>query len=200
MAPDVPFEVTASEQTARAARESKHLQKTLGRLDIIFLIVAAVVSIEVLGQVSSFGSQTFTWALVLAAFFLVPYGLIFAEIGSTFTDEGGVYVWVRRAFGRPMAAIASLLTWVTQPVWVGGSCTFIASEVWSQYVASFEHGSLTDYVFKVVFVWLTVLAAVISLKHGKWIPNDTSGTRPLVVANRSGKDCIVESDASASSF
>jgi glutamate:GABA antiporter len=166
-----PFEVSADQQTVLAASETKHLQKSLGRLDIIFLIVAAVVSIEVLGQVSSFGGQTFTWALVLALFFLVPYGLIFAEIGSTFTDEGGVYVWVRKAFGRPVAAIAALLTWVTQPVWVGGSCAFIAAEVWGQYVVPFEHGSLTDYVFKTVFIWMTVLAAVISLRHGKWIPN-----------------------------
>src|SRR6195952_4439504 len=100
MAADKRIEVSAGEQTARAASETQHLQKTLGRLDIIFLIVAAVVSIEVLGQVSSFGGQTFTWALVLAFFFLVPYGLLFVEIGSTFTEEGGVYVWVRRAFGE----------------------------------------------------------------------------------------------------
>ncbi len=52
---DKQFEISAGEQTARAASESQHLQKTLGRLDIVFLIVAAVVSIEVLGQVSSFG-------------------------------------------------------------------------------------------------------------------------------------------------
>ena len=157
--------------TAQADREVKHLKKTLGRLDIVFLIVAAVVSIETLGQVSGFGAETFTWALVLAIFFLVPYGLIFAETGGAFTGEGGVYVWCRKAFGRPIAAIASLLTWVTQPVWVGGSMAFIASETWSTYVTPFEHGSLTDYAFKLVFIWLTVLAAIISLRHGKWIPN-----------------------------
>ena len=69
-------------ETAQADREVKHLKKTLGRLDIVFLIVAAVVSIETLGQVSGFGAETFTWALVLAVFFLVPYGLIFAETGA----------------------------------------------------------------------------------------------------------------------
>jgi amino acid transporter len=157
--------------TAQADREVKHLKKTLGRLDIVFLIVAAVVSIETLGQVSGFGAETFTWALVLAVLFLVPYGLVFAETGGAFTGEGGVYVWCRKAFGRPVAAIASLLTWVTQPVWVGGSMAFIASETWSTYVTPFEHGSVTDYAFKLVFIWLTVLAAIISLRHGKWIPN-----------------------------
>ena len=158
-------------ETAQADRETKHLKKTLGRFDIVFLIVAAVVSIETLGQVSGFGPETFTWALVLAVFFLLPYGLIFAETGGAFTGEGGVYVWCRKAFGRPVAAIAALLTWVTQPVWVGGSMAFIASETWSSYVTPFEAGSLTDYAFKLVFIWLTVLAAIVSLRHGKWIPN-----------------------------
>jgi hypothetical protein len=37
-------------ETAQADREVKHLKKTLGRLDIVFLIVAAVVSIETLGR------------------------------------------------------------------------------------------------------------------------------------------------------
>jgi glutamate:GABA antiporter len=163
--------IPVDRETAQADRETKHLKKTLGRLDIIFLIVAAVVSVEVLGQVSGFGAETFTWALVLAVFFLVPYGLIFAETGAAFTGEGGVYIWARKAFGRPVAAIASLLTWVTQPVWVGGSMAFIASEAWSSYVTPFEHGSVADYAFKLVFIWLTVLAAIISLRHGKWIPN-----------------------------
>lgn len=163
--------VSDDRETAQADREVKHLKKTLGRLDIVFLIVAAVVSIEALGQVSGFGAETFTWTLVLAVLFLVPYGLIFAETGAAFTGEGGVYVWCRKAFGRPVAAIASLLTWVTQPVWVGGSMAFIASEAWSTYVTHFEHGSFTDYAFKLVFIWLTVLAAIISLQHGKWILN-----------------------------
>ncbi len=73
--------------TALADEQTRHLKKSLGRFDIVFLIVAAVVSVEVLGQVSTFGAETFTWALVLAVFFLLPYGLIFAEIGSTFTGE-----------------------------------------------------------------------------------------------------------------
>ncbi|MGB8407850.1 MAG: APC family permease [Mycobacterium sp.] len=166
-----PTARVGDQETAQADREVKNLKKTLGRLDIIFLIVAAVVSIETLGQVSGFGAETFTWALVLAVFFLLPYGLIFAETGGAFTGEGGVYVWCRKAFGRPLAAIASLLTWVTQPVWVGGSMAFIASETWNGYITKIEPGSVTDYAFKLVFIWLTVLAAIISLRRGKWIPN-----------------------------
>ncbi|MFJ3958142.1 APC family permease [Arthrobacter sp. NPDC090010] len=157
--------------TRLAEEQSKHLQKSLGRFDILLLVVAAVISVEVLGQVSGFGGETFTWTLILAVTFLVPYGLIFAETGGTFTEEGGVYVWTKMAFGRATAAIASLFTWVTQPVWVGGAMSFVAVETWSSYVGHVEAGSIGDYLFKIVFIWITVTSAVISLKHGKWLPS-----------------------------
>ncbi|WP_345150324.1 APC family permease [Arthrobacter ginkgonis] len=154
-----------------AQEQSQHLQKSLGRFDVLLLVVAAVVSIEVLGQVSGFGGETFTWTLILAVTFMIPYGLIFAETGGAFTEEGGVYVWTRMAFGRLVAAIAALFTWVTQPVWVGGAMAFVAVETWSEYVSPVEHGGVGDYLFKLAFIWITVTSAVISLKHGKWLPS-----------------------------
>ncbi|MDP5226420.1 MULTISPECIES: APC family permease [Arthrobacter] len=157
--------------TRLAEEQSKHLQKSLGRFDILLLVVAAVISVEVLGQVSGFGGETFTWTLILAVTFLVPYGLIFAETGGTFTEEGGVYVWTKMAYGRAVAAVASLFTWVTQPVWVGGAMSFVAVETWNKYVTPVEAGSPVDYAFKTVFIWITVTSAVISLKHGKWLPS-----------------------------
>lgn len=161
----------STQQTALAKEQTKHLQKSLNRIDIMLLVVAAVVSIEVLGQVAGFGGETFTWTVVLAITFMVPYGLIFAETGGAFTEEGGVYSWTRMAFGRVTAAIASLFTWVTQPVWVGGAMAFVAVETWSAYVSPIEEGSIGDYVFKLAFIWITVGSAVISLKHGKWLPS-----------------------------
>ncbi|MGL3805551.1 APC family permease [Paeniglutamicibacter sp. R2-26] len=157
--------------TRLAQEQTKHLQKSLGRMDILLLVVAAVVSIEVLGQVSGFGGETFTWTLILAVTFMIPYGLIFAETGGTFIEEGGVYVWTKMAFGRVVAAIAALFTWVTQPVWVGGAMAFVAVETWSEYVGHIEAGGVADYLFKLGFIWITVTSAIISLKHGKWLPS-----------------------------
>lgn len=156
--------------TLLASQETRHLKKTLGRFDIVFLVVSAVLSIETLAQTATFGAETFTWTLVLAVFFLVPYALVFAETGSTFIGEGGAYLWVRRAFGRPVAAIASILSWITQPVWVGGTMAFLAAETWNHFISPLETGSALDYVFKIVFIWITVTAAILSLAKAKWLP------------------------------
>ena len=168
---DQPLSSTTLAQTSLAQEQSKHLQKSLGRFDILLLVVAAVISVEVLGQVSGFGGETFTWTLILAITFMVPYGLIFAETGGAFTEEGGVYVWTKMAYGRVVAAITSLFTWVTQPVWVGGAMSFVAVETWSEYVGHVEAGGVGDYLFKLAFIWITVSSAIISLKHGKWLPS-----------------------------
>ena len=39
----------------------------------------------------------------------IPYALLTAELGSTFTEEGGSYICVKLAFGRFTAAIQSVL-------------------------------------------------------------------------------------------
>ena len=156
--------------TALAQEQESKLHKSLGRFDIVFLLIAAIVGLETLGAVSSYGAEAFTWTLVLAIFFLIPYGLIFAETGAAFTEEGGAYTWVRDAYGRKAGAIASLLSWVTQPIWVGGSIVFLATEAWNTNLGEITAGSFLDYVFKLTFVWVTVLAAIVSLRYGKWLP------------------------------
>lgn len=156
--------------TRMAQRQTGRLQRTLGRFDIVFLIFSAVVGLEMLGSVSAEGPQTFTWLIFLIIVFVVPYALIFAETGSAFTGEGGVYLWVRTAFGRPVAAIASAFTWITQPVWVGGSMAFLNAEAARTHLVHFESGSAPDYIFKLCFIWITVLAAILSLAKAKWIP------------------------------
>lgn len=157
--------------TRYAEEQSQLLRKTLGRVDVVLMMVSAVVGLEMLGSVSGQGAQTLTWLVVLIVVFLVPYALIFAETGSAFVGEGGVYLWVRDAFGRAVAAVASAFTWITQPVWVGGSMSLLTAEAFREHVVHFASGSVGDYLFKLGFIWFTVLGAVLSLKRAKWIPS-----------------------------
>lgn len=176
--------------TVLAAEQQHRLQRTLRRFDLVFLLIAAVVSIEVLGQISSFGGETVTWIIVLAVTFLLPYALVFAEIGSTYTDEGGPYVWVKVAFGRKVAAISTLLYWVTTPVWIGGSMSFLAYETWTSFVHPLPLGGFGDYLFKFVFIWISVLSAVVSLRRGKWFPTVGAIAKVALLIIFVGTTCI----------
>ena len=158
------------------------LQRSLGRVDIILLTVAATISIDTIGQIaSSGGAQAFTWTAVIVLTFMIPYGLIMAELGSSFPQEGGPYVWVRLAFGRFWASLSTMFYWVTNPVWLGGSLTFLAAATWSAFIVHMPGGSAGDYVFKLAFIWLAILSAITSLRYGKWLLNVGAVLKVLLV-------------------
>ena len=102
---------------------------------------------------------------------MLPYGLLMCEVGSAFTQEGGPYEWVKLAFGRFQGGLAAVLYWITNPLWVGGSLAFIATQAWDANITGIGSGSFGDYLFKFLFIWLSIGVAIVSLKRGKWIPN-----------------------------
>src|SRR2546425_11962837 len=110
--------------TSATLEEKKKLRKEFEIFDMIFITIAAVIGIDTLGAVSSSGAQILTWLLISAVTFLLPYGLLIAELGTTFPQEGGIYEWCKMAGGRYFAALASFLYWISNPLWVGGAMFF----------------------------------------------------------------------------
>jgi glutamate:GABA antiporter len=171
----------AEQTTTLALSEKRKLIKSLGRFDMWFFTVCAFVGLDTLGTVAGNGAEGFLWLIVLAVIFVAPYMLLTAEVGSAFTQEGGPYEWVKLAFGRPHGAICAILYWITNPLWVGGSLAFIAHDAWSANVSSVGTASFGDYFFKLVFIWISIGVAIISLRYGKWIPNAGAILRAIVL-------------------
>lgn len=173
----VPNELVDVTTTA-AIEEKKKLQRHFGRLDIFFFLVCTLVGLETIGSVASNGAEGFTWLIFLGLAFFIPYALLTAELGSTFTEEGGSYVWTRLAFGRKVAAVNAVIYWISNPIWVGGSLAIVALAAVKTFFTNEEAlpgpvlgvASLGDWVFLLGFIWFTVVAAILSFQVGKWIP------------------------------
>jgi amino acid transporter len=170
------------EHTTRLALEEKSkLVKSLRRFDMVFFTVCAFVGLDTLGLVAQDGPQGFLWLIITALLFVAPYMLLMAEVGSAFTMEGGPYEWSKLAFGRFQGGIAAILYWVTNPLWVGGSLAFITKDAWSSNVFGIGNGTAGDYLYKLVFIWVSIGVAIVSLRHGKWIPNAGAILRGVVL-------------------
>src|SRR6202007_2596191 len=123
--------VEVERTTTLALAEKRKLIKSLRRFDMVFFTICAFVGLDTLGTVANKGPEGFFWLVVLALVFVAPYMLLMAEVGSAFTMEGGPYEWTKLAFGRLHGGIAAILSWVTNPLWVGGSLAFLATTAWS---------------------------------------------------------------------
>ena len=171
------------EQTTTMALEEKaKLVKSLRRMDMILFSVCALVGVDTLGTVAGYGAEAFTWLLVLAVLFLFPYALLMAELGSTFRQEGGPYEWMKMSFGRLTAGIGAVLYWVTNPLWVGGSLAFVATAAWGTLLHPIGTQTFGDYLFKLLFIWISITVAIMALRQGKWIPNLGAIARFILVA------------------
>jgi amino acid transporter len=165
--------------TVDALQEKKKLRKHFARFDILFFLICTLVGVDTLGAVASNGPQAFTWLIFLAILFFVPYALLTAELGAAFPEEGGPYIWTRLAFGRGVAAVNSLIYWISNPIWVGGTLGITALATIETF---FNQGNslpgpkilggatLPDIVFVLAFIWFTVVAAIVSFSVGKWVP------------------------------
>jgi amino acid transporter len=127
---NVPAGAVAEETTTLALAEKGKLVKSLRQVDMFFFTLCAFVGLDTLGVVASNGAQGFTWLIVLAVLFVLPYALLMAEIGGAFTQEGGPYEWVKMAFGRFHGGLTAVLYWIRNPRGVGGSLVVLATGAW----------------------------------------------------------------------
>jgi amino acid transporter len=167
-------------ETTRATQVEKgKLQRHFRRFDVFFYLICTVVTIDTIGAVASNGAQGFTWLLFLALFFFLPYALIVAELGSAFPEEGGQYVWTRLAFGRFVSCVNSVIYWVSNPIWVGGSLTIVALATIGEFFTPLT--GISKYLFALAFIWFTIGTAIISLRYGKWVPTVGAWARGAVL-------------------
>jgi len=90
------------------------------------LITASIDSIRNLPATALFGSALIFFFVFASIVFLIPAALVSAELSTTWTKEGGIYHWVRKAFGEKVAFMAIWLQWVNTMVWYPTILSFIA--------------------------------------------------------------------------
>jgi amino acid transporter len=152
-------------------KERKNFRKDFGRKEVLFFSLCSVIGLDTIALVAAAGPQAISWMAVLAIVFLIPAAMVFAELSSTFTFQGGPYMWVRLAFGRFAGSIVSVISWIKSPIWLGGVLTIVviaAAETF--FMAGDQMSEFSFYRFALAFIWISVLANNYSFRVGKWVP------------------------------
>lgn len=85
--------------------------------DVILSVICVVFVAEATAPVAVLGNSQFFWRLFMIAAFLVPYGLISSELGTTYRGNGGLYDWIRIASpGTRWGARAAWWYWLNFPL------------------------------------------------------------------------------------
>ena len=134
-------------------------------LALILLITGAIDSIRNLPATALFGSSLIFFFIFSAIVFLIPVALVSAELSSTWSEEeGGVYSWVRHAFGENMAFFTIWLQWINTMVWYPTILSFIAGIL--AYLINPELAQNKFYLMGVILVifWSLTLVGLSGLR------------------------------------
>ncbi len=145
------------------------LERVLGRADLVLFTVCAILTIDTLASSAAMGAAWFSWWVITMTVFFIPYGLITAELGSAWPGEGGVYVWVREAFGPRWGSMVAWLYWINNAYWIPSVYLIFAGtfeEIFLKTRSTWQEASIA-----IVLTWLTVGLGIVRLEVSKWVPN-----------------------------
>lgn len=95
---------------------------------VALMTAAAVVSLRGLPMMAKEGLTMWFYIGFATLFFLIPGALVSAELGGMFNrDKGGVYTWVKEAFGPKWGFAAVWLQWIQNVVWYPVVLGFVAA-------------------------------------------------------------------------
>ncbi|MDF1758495.1 MAG: APC family permease [Legionellaceae bacterium] len=132
---------------------------------LVLLITGAIDSVRNLPATALFGSSLIFFFVFSAIIFLIPVALVSAELSSTWSkEEGGIYSWVKNAYGANMAFFTIWLQWINTMAWYPTILSFIAGTL--AYLINPELAQNKLYLISVILIvfWSLTLLGLSGLK------------------------------------
>lgn len=145
-------------------------QKKKFRLfDAILATVCITLVAESVMPTAAIGNSQYFWWIFLIIGFCVPYGMISAELGTAYPSEGGMYDWVKRAFGPKWAARVAWNYWINFPLWIASLAVALTDVVAG--IFDIELSLFWLLVLQLGYTWLVSFLGTQRIGESKWIVN-----------------------------
>ncbi len=149
-------------------------KRVLGFRDLVMFYVVATLSLRWIAVAASAGpSSIVIWLLGLATIF-IPLALCVMELSSRYPQEGGMYVWSKRAFGDFAGFLTGWIYWTSNLPYFPAVLYFAASN--SLYIGGSKwQAAQASPAFFVAFsmfgIALALVLNIVGLDVGKWLSN-----------------------------
>ena len=144
-------------------------RKTLTVFSLIMINVIAVDSLRALPINALYGFSLVFFYILGGIFFLIPTALVAAELATGWPETGGIYVWLREAFGKRMGFIIIWLQWLYNIVWYPTIMSFLAATL--AYIFAPELANNKAYMVTMVLLlfWGATLANWYGMRVSSWV-------------------------------
>jgi len=153
------------------------MNKTKPALSVLALTMINVIAIDSLRSIpmsASYGFSLLFYYIICALLFFIPSALVSAELTTGWPQNGGIYVWVREAFGKPAAFTVIFIQWIYNICWYPTILSLLAATL--AYVINPGLASNTWYMLAIVFVtyWLITLVTLCGMHISSMLSTTTA--------------------------
>jgi amino acid transporter len=103
------------------------MKKSLSVVSLVMINVIAIDSLRTLPMGAEYGFSLVFYYLAAAITFFMPVALVSAELATGWPETGGIYGWVREAFGKKIGFMTIWLQWFYNICWYPTIMSFIAA-------------------------------------------------------------------------
>jgi amino acid transporter len=154
------------------SRTDQTFIRALGLWDIVAMNIVAVVGLRWIARSARLGAPSVSLWILACVVFFIPLALALIELSSRHPEQGGIYAWVRRAFGPFHGFVAGWCLWVNNLFYFPSLLLFAAANfalVIQPAEANLVDNRFYSIAFVLAFLWLCTALNVIGLQAGKWL-------------------------------
>ncbi len=138
-------------------------------LDAILGTVCLTLVCESVMPTAAIGNTQYAWWILLLIGFCLPYGMITAELGTTYPSEGGMYDWVKRAFGPKWAGRVAWNYWINFPLWIASLAVAVTDIICGMF--NVELNIWLILLIQLAYIWLVTFLSTKRIGESKGVVN-----------------------------
>ena len=133
-------------------------KKKFNFMSVLLSVICVVFVAEAAAPVAAIGNSQFFWWIFMIVLFLIPYGLISSELGTTYQGEGGLYDWINKAYpGTRWGARASWWYWLNFPLWMASLAVVVPELL--DFAFGIQIGTVPSLLIQLAFIWIVTIIA-----------------------------------------
>jgi putative glutamate/gamma-aminobutyrate antiporter len=143
----------------------------MGVVALSLLNVAAIVSLKNLPTQAEYGLSIVFYLACSSLFFFIPSALVSAELATGWPKRGGVYLWVREAFGPRWGFVAIFMQWVENLPWFPAVFAFASSAIAYIIAPAWASNRYFTFAVIVIAIWICTFANFRGMKWSAFLSN-----------------------------
>ena len=147
------------------------LRRELRLWHLVLFNISAVAGIRWLAAAAHAGPGSLTLWLLAVLAFLIPSALVVSSLSERFPEEGGFYIWTKRAFGEWHGFQCAWLYVLSNIIYFPTlllSGVAMASYMFGASGVRYSESALFAIPATFLALWLSFLAHLVGLRVGKW--------------------------------